>query len=163
MAEILDNLTSNMEDYLEAIYFLKKDKGFTRVGKIAQRLNVKNSSVNSALKTLVEKGLVVHERYGYVSLTKAGDKTALEVQNKHDILYRFLTEFLMLDEETAEREACGIEHSMSKLTFIRLTKFFQFLEQGGNGTKPKILRNFEKYLKTGKRIKCDGERLKREK
>ncbi|MCD4779533.1 MAG: metal-dependent transcriptional regulator [Candidatus Omnitrophica bacterium] len=158
MVEIAKDLTSNMEDYLEAIYALKKEKGFTRVGAIAKRLNVKNSSVNSALKTLSEKGLAVHERYGYVGLTKEGDKIALEVQNKHDILFRFLTEFLMLDEKVAGKEACGIEHAISKKTSLRLTKFFQFLELGLNGVRPRLLRNFERYLKTGKKMKCYTEK-----
>ena len=152
------NLTSNMEDYLEAIYSLKQDKGFTRVGEIAEKLNVKNSSVNAALKTLAEKDLVEHERYGYVTLTKAGDKLAIEVKKKHDILYRFLTEFLMLSSQKAEEEACAIEHSISKLTFERLVSFFKFLEEGSNGIKPKILSNFEKYLKTGKNIRCTGNK-----
>jgi len=101
--------------------------------------------------------LVVHEKYGYVSLTKEGDKLAAEVKGKHDILFRFLTEFLMLNAEAAEKEACCIEHAISKETFIRLTKFFSFLEQGFTTEKPKILQLFEVYLKTGKRMKCDCE------
>ena len=119
--------------------------------EVAKRMNVKSSSVNSALKTLSEKGLVVHEKYGYVALTKEGEKVALEIQNKHDILFRLLTEFLMLDEKVAAKDACAIEHTISKQTFLRLIKFFQFLEHGLNGARPKLLRNFEIYLKTGRK------------
>lgn len=150
-----NKLSSTMEDYLEAIFFLKKENGFARVGEIADKLEVKSSTVNSALKQLAEKKLVIHERYGYVGLTEKGELIAAEVQKKHDILYRFLTEFLMLNPKKAEKEACCIEHSISQETFVKLTKFFKFLEMGFTDRQPKILQLFEEYLKTGKRRKCD--------
>ena len=143
------DLSSTMEDYLETIYALKRENGFARVGEIAASLNVKSSSVNSAIKLLFDKGLVTHEKYGYVGLTKRGERAASEVQDKHDILFRFLTEFLMLDASVAQKEACCIEHAISDETFMRLTKFFKFLEHGSAGKKPKFLANFEAYLKTG--------------
>lgn len=152
-----NKLSSTMEDYLETIFFLKKENGFARVGEIADKLEVKSSTVNSALKQLAEKKLVIHERYGYVGLTEEGELIAAEVQKKHDILYRFLTEFLMLDSKKAEKEACCIEHSISQETFVRFTKFFKFLEMGFTDRKPKLLQLFEEYLKTGKRRKCDCE------
>lgn len=155
------NLSSTMEDYLETIYELKRANGVARVGEIASKLNVKSSSVNSALKYLSDQNLVVHERYGYVGLTKEGEKTAAVVKSKHEILFRFLTEFLMLNPKDAEKEACCIEHSISTETYEKLTKFFKFLEKGFPAEKPKILRLFEIYLKTGKRMKCDCEEKRR--
>lgn len=154
MEKTIGNLSSTMEDYLETIYFLTKENGIARVGEIASSLNVKSSSVNSAIKFLSEKGLVLHEKYGYVRLTDTGEVIAKEVQDKHDILFRFLTEFLMLDKGIAQEEACCIEHAISDQTFQRLTKFFKFLEEGFNGQKPKFLKNFETYLNTGKYDFC---------
>jgi len=149
-----------MEDYLETIYFLKKENGFARVGEIASSLKVKSPSVNSAIKFLSDKGFVVHERYGYVGLTKEGERIATEVQEKHDILFRFLTEFLMLEKSVAQEEACCIEHAISDQTFGRLTKFFKFLEDGFKGQKPNFLKNFEGYLKTGEFTKCDRKKIR---
>ena len=151
----VNNLSATMEDYLETILELKKIDGFARVGKIAARLNVKSPSVNSALKYLSKQKLVVHEKYGYVRLTAEGEKTASDVKHKHQILFRFLTEFLMLDHAEAEKEACYIEHTISKKTFVRLTQFFKFLESDFTIEKPKMLRLFAEYLKFGeKKIKC---------
>ncbi len=146
----VNNLTSTLEDYLEAIYALAKDNNnVVRVNQIATKLNVKSPTVNSALKYLAENNLVIHEKYGYVTLTKKGAKIALEVQKKHEILFRFLTEFLMLDNDAADKEACEIEHSISKETFMKLNKFFEFLEIGLNGDeKPKILQQFADFLKS---------------
>ena len=154
MEKTSNNLSSTMEDYLETIFFLQKENGFARVGEIAENLNVKSSSVNSAIKFLLEKELVIHKRYGYVALTKEGKRIANEVQEKHDILFRFLTEFLMLDNKVAQEEACCIEHAISNQTFQRLTKFFKFLEDGCDGQRPRLLKNFESYIKTGRRHKC---------
>lgn len=149
-------LTSKMEDYLEAILALKEKNGVARVGEIAKSLAVKSSSVNTAINFLSSAGFVTHEKYGYVGLTKEGEKAANAVQKKHDVLYRFLTEFLMLAPSKAEKEACLIEHSISEETFSRLTDFFTFLEDGFKNEKPNFLKNFEHFIKTGK-IKCNSK------
>ena len=154
MRQSKDALSSTMEDYLEAIYAFREEQGFARVGEIARRLNVKSPTVNSAITSLVDQGLVVHEKYGHVGLTKSGEKAAAAVKRKHDILFRFLTEFLMLDPAVAEKEACCIEHAISQETFVRLTQFFKFLEEGFDTDRPKMFENFERYLKTGKRPRC---------
>ncbi len=147
MIDRANNLSATMEDYLEAILELQKAYGVARVGKIADKLKVKSSSVNSALKQLNNQKLVIHEKYGYTRLTENGEKIAVDVKNKHEILFRFLTEFLMLDSEEAEREACCIEHTISKKTYLRLTQFFQFLESNFTTEKANMLHLFTKYLK----------------
>jgi DtxR family Mn-dependent transcriptional regulator len=157
MTAEIEKLSENMEDYLEVIFALSREKGVARVGEIAEKMDVKSPSVNAALKALSDRDLVVHEKYGYVALTEAGRKLASAVQEKHDVLYRFLTEFLMISPDLADREACSIEHAISEETFIRLVKFFKFLESSVNGEKPRLLKNFEVYLKTGERLPCDCE------
>lgn len=162
MVEEVNNLSATMEDYLETILELKNADSFARVGKIAAKLNVKSPSVNSALKYLSNQKLVIHEKYGYVKLTAAGEKTASDVKNKHEILFRFLTEFLMLDPAEAEKEACYIEHTISRKTFVRLTQFFKFLESDFTTEKSKMLQLFAEYLKTGgKKIKCSCAKYSR--
>lgn len=157
MAATDNKLSATMEDYLETIYSLKEENGFARVGEIATKMSVTSASVNSAIKSLCAQHLVIHEKYGYVGLTDQGNKLASEIKSKHDILFRFLTEFLMLDPTEAEQEACCIEHAISKETYVRLTKFFKFLELGFCEEKPKILQHFAVFLETGKRLKCDCE------
>lgn len=81
-------LSSNMEDYLEAIIVLKKKNGVARVRDISKLLNVKTSSVTSALNSLAKNGFVLHERYGYVELTKGGEELAYNVQRRHNFHLR---------------------------------------------------------------------------
>ena len=147
-------LSATMEDYLEAIAALKKQNDIARVRDIGRILGVKSSSVNTALSTLSQKGLVIHEKYGYVNLTPAGERIARNVQDKHDILLKFLTGILNINDTEALQDACKMEHAISPKTFDRLTKFIRFVETGLNGGRPQWLKSFRHYLKTGKKLSC---------
>lgn len=118
-----DELTSNMEDYLEVILNLQQEQRVARVKDVAQRLNVKMPSVTGAMKGLAEKGLVNYERYSYLTLTAAGEKIAREIGERHKTFYSFLTEILKLDHNTAELDACRLEHATSRKTFLRIKDF----------------------------------------
>ncbi|MDD5040771.1 MAG: metal-dependent transcriptional regulator [Patescibacteria group bacterium] len=149
-----DRLSSNMEDYLETIASLEKRNDVVRLRDISRALGVKSSSVNSALKNLAGKNLLKHEKYGYVKLTPEGESIALTVQSRHDILLKFLTRILGIEDDTAINDACKMEHSISKSTFVRLTKFMQFVENGMDGETPKWLNHFKQYIETGKKPDC---------
>jgi len=118
-----DELTSNMEDYLEVILNLQREQRVARVKDVAQRLNVKMPSVTGAMKGLAEKGLVNYERYSYLTLTAAGEKIAQEIGERHKTFYNFLTKELLLDHNTAELDACRLEHATSRKTFAKIKEF----------------------------------------
>ncbi len=65
-------LSESMEDYLEAIFEIEKQKRVVRVRDVASRLGVTMPSVNGALKNLEAKGLINHEKYEYIELTQKG-------------------------------------------------------------------------------------------
>jgi len=147
-------LTPNMEDYLEVIATLSKESNVTRVKDIAHLMKVKTPSVTSALSFLSEAGLVVHERYGYVKLTPEGKKTAQGVQNRHNILIKFLTDILKINHSVASEDACKMEHSVSPQTLEKLTKFIEFVETCPDGERPDWLKSFDRYFETGIRPRC---------
>ena len=118
-----EELTSNMEDYLEVILNLQQEQRVARVKDVAQRLNVKMPSVTGAMKGLAEKGLVNYERYSYLTLTAAGEKIAREIGERHKTFYNFLTKVLQLDHNTAELDACRLEHATSRKTFAKIKEF----------------------------------------
>jgi len=117
------NLTSNMEDYLEAILTLQEEQKVARVRDIARQLKVKMPSVTGAVRNLAEKGLVNYERYSFVTLTEKGRKIAEEIISRHQIIYDFLTRVLLVDIEIAELDACRIEHAVSAQTMTKLKAF----------------------------------------
>ena len=116
-------LTESLENYLETIGMLVRENKIARVKDISKKLNVKNSSVNIALNVLADKGLIVHEKYGYVELTKEGQKIADDIQYKEDILLRFFTEILGVDKDIALKDACRMEHTISDETLAKLIFF----------------------------------------
>jgi DtxR family Mn-dependent transcriptional regulator len=120
-------LTSSKEDYLEAILSLIGAKGFARVRDIADHLGVGRSAVSNALHTLSRHNLVVYEPYKLVTLTDKGSQAARAVQERHDVLRRFITDVLGMDADAADQAACRIEHNIDPAVLEgigELTAFF---------------------------------------
>jgi len=124
-------ITKSFEDYLEAIYLLKRGEESSRVTDVAESLGVKLPSVTGAVKKLSKMGLVDYERYGRIKLTKAGEKVAKEIYKKHKIIYLFLKKILKVEKKRALREACLIEHIISRSTLRKLSKFVKDKINGG--------------------------------
>jgi len=121
-------LSSQMEDYLEAICHLCREEGVARVKAIAERLRVTYPSVVGAIKSLKQKNLVRQERYGYIRLTSEGEEIAGDIISRHEILTRFLVDILGLDAGTASGDACRIEHAVSPETVRRMRAVSAFIE-----------------------------------
>jgi len=117
------SLTKSEEDYLETIFILEKEKDGARIVDIAKMLNVKLPSVTEAMRKLARKKLVNYKRYNKIKLTKEGEKFAKIVFKKHRVLFDFFTKLLGVDEKTAMRDACLMEHSLSSETLNKLIKF----------------------------------------
>ena len=143
-------LTQSKEDYLEAILVISLEKKWVRVSDLADYLGVKMSSVAAGIRFLAENGLVNHEKYGYIELTREGVRVAKQVYARHKTLYKFLHDFLGLSEPVAWRDACRMEHVLDAKTMKRLLKFLEFIETCPEG-EPLWLSNFHSFLKTGKR------------
>ncbi|MDR1122831.1 MAG: metal-dependent transcriptional regulator [Endomicrobium sp.] len=127
--EPLNSLSASLENYLETIAMLKKEKEYARIRDIAKALNVKSPSVNTAIKFLAKNNFVIHEKYGYVDLTYLGKTLALEVQKKHDILYNFLNKLLFVNNKVANQEACEIEHSIGLESVRKIEKLHLLLKK----------------------------------
>jgi DtxR family Mn-dependent transcriptional regulator len=112
-------MTQSLEDYLEMVSFLS-DEGEVRVTDIATRLKVSKPSVLTALRTLEEQGLLEHERYRTVTLTEKGALRAAGIRDRHNFLTAFLRDTLGVNPETAEEDACKMEHILSEETLKKM-------------------------------------------
>ena len=142
-------LSSTMEDYLEAIFNLEKSKKAVRVKDIAKEMKVKLPTVTSMMGTLAQRGLINHEKYEYVELTTKGKHIAKDVYRKHVILRDFLIDILNIDKETAEEDACRMEHAVSPVTLERVVKFMEFAENCPMGGS-EWLQRFDDYQQHGR-------------
>ena len=120
-------VSHSMAHYLQAVATLKTDKGFARVGDIADRLGVSKSDVTSMMRSLQGRGLVAHERYGCVELTASGRYLAERTQSNRRVLTVFLTEILGVPEQVAEEDACMIEHLVSPQVMVELLRLTSFV------------------------------------
>ena len=109
-------LYASGEDYLEAVLVLQKEKGMVRSVDVARHLEVTKPSVCHAVATLRDGGFLTMDSDYFLHLTDVGRKVAEQIYEKH----RFFTERLIeagVDPETAERDACRIEHVISDESF----------------------------------------------
>jgi DtxR family Mn-dependent transcriptional regulator len=121
-------LTASMEDYLEAILLLEKKHRVARVKDIAERLSVRMPSVTGALKSLKSRSLIEYEKNSFINLTPKGMKLAKSVLQRHEILVEFFSLGLGLEGESAEAQACRMEHAIDQETagrFRNLTRWIQ--------------------------------------
>ena len=137
-------LSQSLEDYIEAIYLINRTKKVVRVKEIAKFLGVKTPSVVDAVSKLQDRGFVTHEKYGYLYLTKKGVETAKSIYKKHEEVYKFLNQFLGMNKNISEKDACEIEHYISKETLDRIIKLMKYIESGPEGY-PEWLSNFNSF------------------
>lgn len=113
-------ISPSLEDYLKTIYLLQTKNGFARLVDIAGRMSVTKPSANRAVAQLAEKGLVEHVKFGPILLTDTGAEAAEKLVLKFDTIKRFLMLELNLSEDTANAEACAIEHSICDVTLGKM-------------------------------------------
>ena len=144
----IEMLSSNMEDYLEAIFHISQEKQAARAKDIADRLMVNKSSVTGALRSLSEKGLVNYAPYDIITLTAKGKRLAEEIVRRHAALKDFFIKVLLIDQNEAEDAACKVEHTVSKNIIDRLINFVEFMEVCPRGGK-EWLKGFRRHCQDG--------------
>lgn len=149
-------LTSAMEDYLELILKLESANKIVRVRDIAKGMKVKMPSVTSMLNSLAKRDLISHGKYEYVELTPQGREKAEESLRKHNILYNFLKNVLIVEPEQANDDACQMEHAVSPVTLQKLVDFISFIEFCPRAGLD-WLEHFEVYCRNGSsKEKCES-------
>ena len=107
------------EDYLEAVLVLQKKKVMVRSVDLARHMGFSKPSLSHAVGVLKNGGFLTVDEDGYFHLTEDGREVAEKIYERH----QFFTEQLVavgVDRETAERDACRIEHAISEEAFQKL-------------------------------------------
>lgn len=107
------------EDYLEAILLLKRKSGPVRSVDLARYMGYSKASISYAVSNLRVNGYLTVDTDGYLHLTAAGKDIAEKVYERH----QFFLESLLavgVNFETADQEACKMEHAVSYETVFHL-------------------------------------------
>ena len=112
------------EDYLEAVLILQKKQGMVRSVDLARHMGFSKPSISHAVGILKNGGFLTVDEHGFLHLTAIGHEVAEKIYERH----RFFTEQLIaagVDQETAEQDACRIEHAISDTSFRKLKEKVQ--------------------------------------
>jgi len=120
-------ITPSMEDYLEMIYRCSIEEEVVRLNKIAQMLNVRDSSASKMMKKLGELLLIKYEKYGVIMLTNEGISVGKYLLERHNIIESFLKYLGGKDEVLQETEL--IEHIISIKTTQHISMLNMFFEE----------------------------------
>ena len=117
-------LHASGEDYLESVLVLQKELGMVRSVDVARHMEVSKPSVCHAVATLRDGGFLTMDEDHFLHLTDVGREVAEKIYERHC----FFTERLIalgVNPETAETDACRIEHVISTESFEHLKKSFK--------------------------------------
>ena len=136
-----NSLTASMEDYLEMIYRLSLNTGYTRIHELSDALNCNPPSATKMVQKLAEIKLLKYEKYGVVVLEEGGKVLGEALLNRHNVIESFLR-ILDISESDILEETEKIEHTISKQTTKCFQDFVQFIK-----ANPDIVIEFKTYRK----------------
>jgi DtxR family Mn-dependent transcriptional regulator len=106
-------LSSEAEEYVEAIYKLQKRSGIAKTKELAEELHVVPGSITNTISHLETHSLVEHEPYKGVKLTAKGEHLALNIIRRHRLAERLLTDILDAEWSNVHESACKLEHALT--------------------------------------------------
>ena len=101
---------------------IRQKKGYCRSTDIAAKLGISRPSVSVELGKLIDQGLIRFDDEKLLHLTDRGNAIAELTCEKHDFFKRYL-QSAGVDEETADREACAMEHAVSDASFYKIKAY----------------------------------------
>lgn len=122
------------ENYLETILILSERKGSVRSIDIVNEMGFSKPSVSVAMKQFREGGYIQVDEDGFITLTDTGREIAERMLERHRLLTDYLVS-LGVDEETAQIDACKLEHDMSQESFEKLREHYQNYHKGREDPK----------------------------
>lgn len=117
-------LQESGEMYLETIYVLSQKGSNVRSIDICEHLGYSKPSVSRAVGLLKNGGYIAVSPEGYITLTEVGTEVSQKLFERHTVLSSLLIK-LGVDESTATKDACRIEHVISETSFNALKKYIE--------------------------------------
>lgn len=132
-------LTASMEDYLEMIYRLSMETGFTRIHDLSEALNVHPPSATRMVQKLGELNLLKYEKYGVIILKEEGKKLGELLLKRHNTIETFLRLFGISDGKILV-ETEKVEHTISHETTKCFEEYISFIKEN-----PDVCARFNDY------------------
>ncbi|MFA5675865.1 MAG: metal-dependent transcriptional regulator [Christensenellales bacterium] len=121
----MKKVTPSIQDYLKTLLELSENGEPVHSFQVAQAINVSRASVSRAMNVLVSLGYITKQKYGTIMLTDLGKIIAETVKKRNDLITVFLKDVLNVDADTAETDACLMEHTISEQTACKLEQYLR--------------------------------------
>lgn len=117
----VSELSTSTQNYLKAVWTISEwsDAPVTP-SLIAERTELKLSSVSDAVRRLSAQGLISHTPYGAVELTAVGRSYAVAMVRRHRLIETFLVKMLGYGWDQVHDEAEHLEHAVSDFMIERI-------------------------------------------
>ena len=110
------------EMYLEAILVLSRKSSFVRSVDVSEYLQYSKPSVSRAMGILRKEEYIHMDKDGAITLPQTGLAIAEKILERHTVLSRLLMK-LGVRQETAEADACKMEHAISDESFQAIKRY----------------------------------------
>jgi DtxR family transcriptional regulator, Mn-dependent transcriptional regulator len=127
-------ISQTEENYLKALWNIISNKGEASVNELSKQLDIKMPTVNSMMKRLAEKELVIYESYKPLKLTDKGKKQAALIIRKHRLTEMYLVEKMGFGWEEVHDIAEQIEHLQSPVFFEKMDELLGFPKVDPHGS-----------------------------
>lgn len=117
----VSDLSASTQNYLKAVWTLGEWSDIpVTPSLIAERTELKLSSVSDAVRKLTAQGLLNHSPYGAVELTETGRAYAVDMVRRHRLIETFLVRMLGYSWDQVHDEAEHLEHAVSDFMIARI-------------------------------------------
>lgn len=116
-------IQESAQNYLETILMEKQKRGKVRSIDICNALGFSKPTVSVVMKQFRENGFIEMDDNGFITLTGKGSEIAESMYERHVIIADFLMA-LGVDEATAYKDSCKIEHDISDMSFECMKKHY---------------------------------------
>ena len=119
------NISHTVAHYLIAIYELLEERGYARNADIAKQLGRTRGSVSITLRHMAKRNLVEFDENRFVRLTDLGVQLTHQCLGAKRAVSTFFQRVLGVTKHVALKDACKIEHQLSRETIQGLITFLK--------------------------------------
>lgn len=116
-------LSKSQAHYIRAVYELSIGCDGVRVVDIAEKLSLSKASASLAITKLAQQGFMRRDTERHVFLTDEGEREAIRLLDRFQVIRQFLVGILNIKSDIAEHDACALEHVISMDTLCAICRF----------------------------------------
>jgi len=122
-----NEVTHSGAHYLLAIASIAKEGPTPRAVEVARALGVSRAAASLQLRSLAGHGFIDIDEAQRLHLTRVGADLVARILSKREVVRVFLQDILGVRAQTADADACKIEHLLSEETGAAAVRLIRFL------------------------------------